>query len=100
MKKLSAVFAIALFSFLVIGSSTNSINESSVSNDAKFSCPYLNKIHSNSNVSDVDKANSCPYLKSEEAKSKIQNVCPYQEKQKQIYYEMNKKRAAEKIKLS
>jgi len=100
MKKLSAVFAIALFSFLVLGSSTNPINLVPEQTNTKFSCPYLNQIHTNSIGSEEAITNSCPYLKSQKTEASPKTVCPFQEKQKQIHYEMNKKRAAEKIKLS
>jgi hypothetical protein len=101
MKKISAFIILAAFSVILIGSSSTSSENSKYSSSALTNCPYLNQIHSNVESSEKSaEATKCPYVQSQKSKIEKNDECPYQEKQKQIYYEMNKKRAAEKIKLS
>ena len=101
MKKISAFIVLAAFSIILIGSSSTSFENSNYSNSVLTDCPYLNQIHSNVESSEnFSETTKCPYVQSQKSKIEKNDACPFQEKQKQIYYEMNKKRAAEKIKLS
>ena len=101
MKKISAFIVLAALSIILLGNSSTSIESSNSSKNALTNCPYLSQIHSKveSAEKSADKT-KCPYVNSQKSKIEKNDNCPYQEKQKQIYYEMNKKRAAEKIKLS
>lgn len=101
MKKMTALLTFVLFAFILTGSSATADESSRQIYNVKFSCPYLNMIHSNSAVNETTSDEiSCPYLKSQKIKKNDKSACPYKERQKQIYYEMNKKRAAEIIKSS
>ncbi|MBL1212278.1 MAG: hypothetical protein HND52_02860 [Ignavibacteriae bacterium] len=101
MKKIAAFIALAAFSIILLGNSSNSFENSKYSKSALTNCPYLNQIHLNAESAEkTTDGTKCPYIKSQKSKIEKNDACPFQEKQKQIYYEMNKKRAEQKIKLS
>jgi hypothetical protein len=101
MKKISGIVVLVVVSLILLGSSQPIAENNSSSKNVISECPYLNKIHSNidKNLNSEDKS-ECPYLNSQKKQIENNGTCPYQEKQNKIHYEMNKKRAAEKIKLS